>query len=79
MINEKYEKSEGNILKELESFQLFLYCHFKDTTYYKQVLPSLHQPARCFASAKTHKFGNLSDINVNNLKLQPIINQTWTC
>ena len=40
--------------------------------------PSSHQPARFFASAKTHKFDNLGDINVNNLKLQPIIDQTGT-
>ena len=42
MINEgieqgKYEETEDNILKELESFQSFLYRHFKDTPYYKQI------------------------------------------
>ena len=84
MINEgieqgKYEETEDNILKELESFQSFLYRHFKDTPYYKQKLPSSHQPARSFASAKTHKFDNLSDINVTSLKLRPIIDQTGTC
>ena len=84
MINEgieqgKYEETEDNILKELESFQSFLDCHFKDTSYYKQMLASSHQPARFFASAKTHKFDNLSDINVTNLKLWPIIDQTGTC
>ena len=65
----KYEETEHNILKELESVQSFLYRHFKDTSYYKQMLPSLNQPARFFASSKTHKFDNLSDINVTNLKL----------
>ena len=84
MINEgieqgKYEETEDKILKELESFQSFLYCHFKDTPYYKQMLLSSHQPARFFTSAKTHKFDNLSDINVTNLKLRPIIDQTGTC
>ena len=69
MINEgieqgKYEETEHNILKELESVQSFRYRHFKDTPYYKQKLPSSNQPARFFASAKTHKFDNLSDINV---------------
>ena len=59
MINEgieqgKYEETEDNILKELESFQSFLYHHFKDAPYHKQMLPSSHQPARFFASAKTH-------------------------
>ena len=75
----KYQKTEDKILKELESFQSFLYRPFKDTPYYKQILPSSHQPARFFASAKTHKFDNLSDINVTNLKLRPIIDQTGTC
>ena len=42
---EKYEETEYNTLKELESFQLFLYCHFKDAPYYKQMLPLSHQPA----------------------------------
>ena len=65
----KYEETEDNILKELESFQSFL-CHFKDATYYKQMLPSSNQPARFFAPAKTHKLNNLlSNINVTNLKL----------
>ena len=74
----KYEETEDNILKELESFQSFLYRHFKDTPYYKQMLPWSHQPARFFASAKTHKLDDLSDINVTNLKLRPIIDQTGT-
>ena len=43
------------------------------------MLPSSHQPTRFFASAKTHKFDNLSDINVTSLKLRPIIDQTGTC
>lgn len=58
MINEgieqrKYEETEDNILKKLESLQSFLYRRFKDTLYYKQMLPSWHQPARFFVSAKT--------------------------
>ena len=60
-------------MKELESVQSFLYRHFKDTPYYKQMLPSLNQPARFFDSAKTHKFDNLSDINVTNLKLDQLL------
>ena len=64
--------------KNLKYFQPFLYRHFKDTLYCKQMPPSSHQPARFSASAKTHKFDNLGDINVNNLKLRPIIDQTGT-
>ena len=45
MINEgieqgKYEETEDNILKELESFQSFLYRHFKEAPYYQDILPS---------------------------------------
>ena len=38
-----------------------------------------HQPARIFATAKTHKFENINDITVDNLKLRPIIDQIGTC
>ena len=60
----KYKETDDNILKELESFQSFLYRHFK---------------ARFFAIAKTHKFENINDITIDNLKLCPIIDQTGTC
>ena len=40
--------------------------------------PSSNQPARFFATAKTHKFDNFKDINIENLKLRPIIDQTGT-
>ena len=42
-------------------------------------MPSSHQPARFFTSAKTHKFENFDDINIKELKLRPIIDQTGTC
>ena len=84
MINEgmeqgKYEETEDNILEELESFQSFLYRHLKDSPFYKQMLLTSHRPARFFASAKTHKFDNLSDINNINIKLRPITDHTGTC
>ena len=41
--------------------------------------PSSNQPGRFFATAKTHKFENIEDITVDNLKLRPIIDQTNTC
>ena len=37
-----------------------------------------NQPARFFATAKTHKFNAIQDINVKYLKLRPIIGQTGT-
>ena len=41
--------------------------------------PSSNQPARFFATAKTHKFENFDDINTDELKLRPIIDQTGSC
>ena len=43
------------------------------------MLRFFHQPARLFGSAKTQKFDSLNNINVVNLKLQPIIDYTGTC
>ena len=48
----KHKETDDNILKELESFQSFLYRHFKNSPHYRQMLPSSHQPARFFATAK---------------------------
>lgn len=42
------------------------------------MMPSSHKPARFFTSEKTHKF-EIFDININKLKLQPIIDQTGIC
>ena len=38
--------------------------------------PVSNQPARFFVTAKTHKFKSLEEINVDQLKLRPISNQT---
>ena len=40
--------------------------------------PTSSHPARLFATAKTHKFTDTKQINTNNLKLCPIIDQTGT-
>ena len=40
------------------------------------MLPSSHQTARFFATAKTQKFENVNDIAIDNLKLCPITGQT---
>ena len=37
-----------------------------------------NQPVQFFATAKTHKFKSLEEINVGQLKLRPIIDQTGT-
>ena len=40
--------------------------------------PVSNPPARFFPTAKKHKFKSLEEINVDQLKLRPIIDQTGT-
>ena len=40
--------------------------------------PFAIQPAEWFATAKTHKFKNIEDINVEKLKFRPMIGQAGT-
>ena len=73
-----YELTTDNTHKHSASFQNFLYIHFKCHPDYDKMRPSSNQPARLFATAKTHKFDRFKDINIENLKLRPIIDQTGT-
>ena len=43
------------------------------------MMPSSHQPARFFTSAKIHKFENFDDINIKELKFRSIRDQTGRC
>ena len=57
MINEriqqgKYKETDYNILKELESFQSFLYRYFKNSSHSREMLPSSYQPSRFFCYSK---------------------------
>ena len=61
----------------LFDIQDFLDRHFYKTKY-DGMCPVSNQPARFFATAKTHKFDTIEDINVKDLKLRPIIDQTGT-
>ena len=40
--------------------------------------PITNQPTRLFTTAKMHKFLNFNDINIFDLKLCPIIDETGT-
>ena len=40
--------------------------------------PVSNQPGHIYATAKTHRFNSLDDINVNNLKFRPVISQIGT-
>ena len=67
-----YTLTEDNTIKYLKNFKQFLIRNFKG--YYKldYMLPTSNQPARIYASAKTHKFSSVDSININDLKFQPI-------
>ena len=65
-------------LTELKSFQNFIYRNFEKHEKHKEMRPTSSQPARSFATAKTHKFIDIKHININDLKLRPIIDQTGT-
>ena len=45
---------------------------------YYEMRPVSNQPARFFVTAKRHKFKSLEEINVDQLKLRPISDQTGT-
>ena len=40
--------------------------------------PVPNEPVKLFATVKTHKFKNIEDIHVEDLKFRPIIDQTGT-
>ena len=78
----KYERTEDNTIKDLQSFQSFLYRNFKDCKNdnfkYEDVRPTSNQPATLFAMAKTHKFDSFEDITTENIKLRPIVSTCGT-
>ena len=45
---------------------------------YYEIRPVSNQPAQFFVTAKTHKFKSLEEINVDQLKLRSIIDETGT-
>ena len=71
--------TEDNTLNDLRKFQDFLRRNFKDKfARYEDMRPVSNQPGRIYATAKTHKFNSLDEINVGNLKFRPIISQIGT-
>ena len=63
---------------DLKHFQDFFYRYFKDKNCYDEMHPVSNQPTRFFVTTKSHKFHSLEEINVDQLKLRPIIDQTGT-
>ena len=71
-------EENDNTLAELKLFQNFIYRNFKIHEKYKAMRPTSSQLARLFATAKTHKFTDIKQMNINDVKLRPVINQTGT-
>ena len=64
--------------KGLKHSQDFLQRHFYKTKYFDGMPTVSNQPARFLATAKQLKFDTIEDINVKDLKLRTIIDQTGT-
>ena len=75
-----YEQTDDTILSDMKKFNNFLYRHFSKThpDLYKEMTSSSGQPRQLYGSAKTHKFDDISDINVEKIKFRPIISQVGT-
>ena len=73
MINEVikngiYKKTTDATLHDLKLFQDLLCRNFKHYKDYEKVRPVCNCPARLYASAKSHKFDDINDVNLNQLK-----------
>ena len=73
-----YKVAEDNTLKDLKLFKSFLYRNFRKYEHYEEMLPKSNQPGQLYGTAKTHKFTNIDEITIDNLKFRPIIAQTGT-
>ena len=73
-----YVEFEDTTLNDLKLFQDFLRPDFKSYEKYDKMRPVPNQPAKLFATAKTHKFINIEDINVEELKFRPIVDHIGT-
>ena len=73
-----YKETTDTILHDLKLFQDFLYRNFKDYKDYEIMRPVSNHPAQFYASAKTHIFHNINDVNLHQLKFRLIMDQTGT-
>ena len=69
IVRGKFPETNDTTHADLKHFQDFLY---------DEIRPVSNLPARFFVTTKTHKFKSLEEINVDQLKLRPIIDQTGT-
>ena len=73
-----YVECEDTTLIDLKLIQDFLRRNFKSYEKYDKMRPVANQPAKLLATAKTHKFNNIVDMSVDELKFRPIIDQIGT-
>ena len=73
-----YKETADTTLHDLKLFQDFLYRNFKDYKDYEKMRPVSNRPTRFYVSAKTHKFDNINDVNLDQLKVRPIMDKTGT-
>ena len=73
-----YTLTEDHTIKDLKNFKQFLKQNFKGYDKLDDMLPTSNQPARIYASAKTHKFSSANSVNVNDFKFRRITDQTGT-
>ena len=73
-----YERSTGKTKQDLETFQSFLYRNINYYPSYDKIRPKSNQPARIYATAKTHKFNDLDEITVKKLKFRTIVDWAGT-
>ena len=78
IVGETYVRTTDNTLQDLHNFQCVLNNNFSKHKDYADMRPTSNQPARLFATAKTHKFDKFDDINIEELKVRPIVDQTGT-
>ena len=71
-------EENGNTLTELKPLKNCIYRTFKKHEKYKEMRATSSQPAKLFATPGTYKFTDTKQININNLKLCPIMDQTCT-
>ena len=73
-----YEKLETMVNEVIKNGISKLPINFKDYKDYKKMRPVSDRPAWFYVSTKTRKFDNINDVNLDQLKFQPIMDQMGT-
>ena len=73
-----FAKCEDTKLNDFKLFQEFLRQNLKNFEKYDKIRTVANQPGKLFATAKTLQFNNIENINAEEFKFRPIIDQTGT-